>query len=95
VDLTDIEKQFSDVGLARGCVFLLPETEALRFISACEERAIPLLGVSCFRVFGEQIQPDQGHDLDLLGDHTDSHSIARRFVEERIGLGLWFETGNE
>ena len=93
--LSDLEKEFLPVGLIRGSVFLLPPTEALRFVEECKGRGVLILGVEGFKVFGEKIQPLQEHSFDLYGQDDNSHCIATEFISKRLGYDIWFEVGTE
>ena len=89
--LTEIEKQFEPVAMIRGGVFLLSATDALRFIDQAERNCVAVEGIEGFKVFGEKIQPNQEHSLDLQGEREQNHEVAKKFIQERVNSGLWFE----
>ena len=88
--LTQLEREFTDIAMLVGGVFLLRVEDALVFVERHRSANIPILGLDGFRILnGDKIQPLQEHCLDIEGG--DTHGVAAAFLKSRLGESLWFE----
>jgi hypothetical protein len=89
--LTHFEKEFEPVARMIGGVYLLSDSDALRFVDRCEQDRVDILCVEGFRFQDDRIQPLQEHSFDLERIVSGNHIMTRHFIAQRIGGGLWFE----
>ena len=87
----DLEHWFAPRGVKSGNTLLLPVDAALDFIEALRPTGTPVLGVDCFKVSGDAVEPLMDHILDLSSGCADSWSEAAAFVAQRRALGFHFE----
>src|SRR5262249_47417375 len=93
--LSRIERLFELVAHVVGGVFLLPPHEALEFIAACRDARAIVYGADGFRMYGDQIQPQQEHILDLGKGGAKDYDTLDRFIRDRSDSSLWFEVTHE
>ncbi len=91
MELTSIEKQFEDVAVVKGGVFLLRANDAIRFVKQCRVEGVAIAGIEGFRMIGEKIQPLQEHSVDFDEAVSKTHELSEKFLRERILEDLWFE----
>jgi hypothetical protein len=67
--------------------------DAMRFLSACRDAKVRVIGAEGFGLIGGQRQPDMAAILDLgaINDGNDSIVEAERFVAAVCRPGLFFE----
>lgn len=91
MELTSIEKQFQDVAVVKGGVFLLRVNDAIRFVKQCGIEGVPIAGIEGFRMIRDKIQPLQEHSVDFEEARSKTHELLEKFLRERIHEDLWFE----
>lgn len=87
-----VQQGFADVGTKRGGEFYLPASAAGRYVDACVQQSLAIVGVEVFRLEGVKLRPDLSLIADfssvVTGEETWDNAVrltgadAHRFVGE-------------
>ncbi|MCP4037284.1 MAG: hypothetical protein GY733_10135 [bacterium] len=91
-----IQEAFADVGTAQGGEFHVPASAADRYIDACVQASLAIVGIEVFRLEGRRLRPDlgqiadfssvltgkEGWDAIVQATGADAHRFARQVPSE-------------
>jgi hypothetical protein len=88
--MNKIIKKYKNYAKERCGIPLFDASIAMVIISDFEHEKVPIHGLDGFRIFGEMIQPDQDHSIDLSNQKM-CWNVAKEFIEKRIKSDVLFE----
>jgi hypothetical protein len=88
--MNNIFDQFKEQSIQRGRTLYFSPLKAMEILRHLEREQIKVLGLDAVRISNNETQPFLEHSIDL-SNREDCHKTAIRFIEEKIGLELFFE----
>ena len=83
-------EQFSEKAIHRPGIELYSIDDAIELVKLCQKKAIPVLGIDGFKIYGKKIQPSMENSIDL-SDQNESYGVALSFLHNRHDLDLLYE----
>jgi hypothetical protein len=81
---------FRSRGVRQGGGFYLSVQDAIDMVCLCQERGIPVLGLSGFWLSETTTQPSLAHEVEF-SDAASSWEQSRDYLEGQLGSGMFFE----
>ena len=82
--------EFSKRAIHRASVDLYKFNDAIMLVELCKEHKVPILGIDAFMIYGDKIQPNLEHSIDLSYEN-DYYHLALQFLNNRKNTDFVYE----